>query len=173
MATSTLLKWKYKMALSEILKLGDQRLLEKASPVSREDLPDLIPFIAKMDRLILEFRSRYGRGRAIAAPQIGLMKRIICINTGKPQVLINPVIEDASDEMMEVWDDCMSFPDLFVKLKRHKRISISFLDINLVKHFWNLEDDMSELLQHEYDHLDGILAISKAENVGCFRWSNE
>jgi peptide deformylase len=160
------------MALSEIIKLGDPRLFEKAMTVNSEELPELIPFFEKMDRLILEFRNKYGRGRAIAAPQIGLMKRIICINTGKPQVLINPEIEDASPEMMEVWDDCMSFPNLFVKLKRNRRITISFLDTNLEKQVWHLEDDMSELLQHEYDHLDGILAISKAENINCLRWSD-
>jgi peptide deformylase len=161
------------MALSEILKLGDPLLVEKAHPVNREDLSKLTPYFEKMNRLILEFRDKYGRGRAIAAPQIGLMKRVICINTGKMQVLINPVIEDASDELMEVWDDCMSFPNLLVKLKRHRKISISFLDINFENHVLHLEDDMSELLQHEYDHLDGILAISRAENINCFRWSDE
>jgi len=161
------------MALTEILKLGDSRLLEKSLPVKPDELPGLIPSIEKMDRLILEFRNRYGRGRAIAAPQIGVMKRIICINTGKPQALINPVIEDSSEEMMEVWDDCMSFPNLLVKLKRHRRISISFYDLDLEKKVWHLEDDMSELLQHEYDHLDGILAISKAENISDFRWTDE
>jgi len=159
------------MALSEILKLGDPRLLEKTLPVKTEEITGLIPFFEKMDRLILEFRDRYGRGRAIAAPQIGLMKRIICINTGNPQVLINPVIIEASDEMMEVWDDCMSFPDLLVKVSRHKRVTISFLDLNLEKQVWHLEDDMSELLQHEFDHLEGILAISKVENIECFRWA--
>lgn len=161
------------MALTEILKLGDARLLEKSMPVKPDEIAGLIPYFGKMDRLILEFRNKYGRGRAIAAPQIGLMKRIICINTGEPQVLINPVIEAASDEMMEVWDDCMSFPNLLVKLKRHKRITISFYDLKLEKKIWHLEDDMSELLQHEYDHLDGILAISKAENISCFRWTDE
>ena len=158
------------MALTEILKLGDARLLEKSMPVKTEDIPGLIPFIEKMDRLILEFRNKYGRGRAIAAPQIGLMKRIICINTGKPEVLINPVIEAASDEMMEVWDDCMSFPNLFVRLKRYKRIKISFYDLEMKEHIRELEDDMSELLQHEYDHLDGVLAISRAEGPDCFKW---
>lgn len=158
------------MALSEILKLGDPGLLEKALPVRNEELPELIHHIEKMDRLILEFREKYGRGRAIAAPQTGLPKRIICINTGKPQVLINPVIEDRSDEMIEVWDDCMSFPNLLVRLKRHKRITISFLDLDFNNQIWYLEGDMSELLQHEYDHLDGILAIAKAENIKCFRW---
>lgn len=158
------------MALSEIVKLGDPRLLEKAEPVRPDEIKDLIPSIEKMWRLILEFRAAYGRGRAIAAPQIGLLKRIICINTGKPEVLINPVIEDASDEMMEIWDDCMSFPNLFVRLKRHKRITLSFYDLNMEPKTWHAEDDISELLQHEYDHLDGILAISKAEGISCFRW---
>ena len=161
------------MALSEIIKLGDPRLLEKALTVNRDDLPGLTPYIKKMDRLILEFRQRYGRGRAIAAPQIGLLKRIICINTGKPQLMINPVIEYSSDEMMEVWDDCMSFPNLLVKVKRHKRITISFLDFDMKAQVWNLENDMSELMQHEYDHLDGILAISKAKDISCFRWTDE
>jgi peptide deformylase len=161
------------MALSEILKLGDPRLLQKAAIVTADELPVLVPYFDTMNRLILEFRGRYGRGRAIAAPQIGLMKRIICINTGTPQVLINPVIEQASDEMMEIWDDCMSFPDLLVKLKRHRRITISFLDRDLKECVWHLEGDMSELLQHEYDHLDGILAITRAENVSCFRWIDE
>jgi peptide deformylase len=161
------------MALSEILKLGNPLLLEKALPVNIEELPDLIPFLKKMDRLILEFREIYGRGRAIAAPQIGLLKRIICINCGTPQVLINPVIEDTSDEMMEVWDDCMSFPQLLVKVKRNKKITISFLDLNFKNQVWYLENDMAELLQHEYDHLDGILAISRAENISCYKWSGE
>jgi peptide deformylase len=161
------------MALTEILKLGDARLLDKSMPVQTDEVGNLIPYFEKMDRLILEFRDKYGRGRAIAAPQIGLMKRIICINTGKPQVLINPVIEAESDEMMDVWDDCMSFPNLLVKLKRHKRITVSFYDLKMEKKVWHLEDDMSELLQHEYDHLDGILAISKAENISCFKWTEE
>lgn len=158
------------MALSEIVKLGDPRLLEKAEPVRLDELKDLMPSIEKMWRLILEFRAAYGRGRAIAAPQIGLRKRIICINMDKPEALINPVIEDASEEMIEIWDNCMSFPNLFVKLKRHKRITLSYYDLKMEPQTRHLEDDMSELLQHEYDHLNGILAIFKAEGISCFRW---
>jgi peptide deformylase len=159
------------MALSEIKKLGDPVLLEKSVPVRIEELESILPYINDMWRLIIEFRETYGRGRAIAAPQIGMLKRIICINTGRPQVLINPVIESKSDEMIDVWDDCMSFPDLLVLLKRHKSITISFYDLAWKKQVWHLGDDMSELLQHEYDHLDGILAISRAENIKCFKWA--
>lgn len=161
------------MALSEIIKLGDPLLLEKALPVEFSEMPVLREPIKKMGRLIVEFREMYGRGRAIAAPQIGLLKRIIVINDGELLVLINPVIESRSEEMMEVWDDCMSFPDLFVRLRRHRRITVSFYDQSLEKKVWHLEDDMSELIQHEYDHLDGILAISRADNISCFKWVSD
>jgi peptide deformylase len=158
------------MALSEIIMLGDRRLLEKSVPVIQEELPSLMPSVEKMWRLITEFREKYGRGRAIAAPQTGLMKRIICLNIDEPEVLINPVIENVSEEMMEVWDDCMSFPNLLVKLKRHRKITVSFYDRWWKKNSIDLEGDMSELIQHEYDHLDGILAISRAGDISCFRW---
>jgi peptide deformylase len=158
------------MALSEIIMLGDRRLLEKSVTVKQEELPSLMPSVEKMWRLITEFREKYGRGRAIAAPQTGLMKRIICLNIDEPEVLINPVIENVSEEMMEVWDDCMSFPNLFVKLKRHRKITVSFYDRWWKRNSIDLEGDMSELIQHEYDHLDGILAISRAEDISCFRW---
>ena len=76
------------MALTEIILLGDPLLLQKAQPVKASEIPELMPSIEKMWRLITEFRKKYGRGRAIAAPQIGLLKRIICLNTDKKEVLI-------------------------------------------------------------------------------------
>jgi peptide deformylase len=158
------------MALSEIRKLGDPVLLMAAEPVKRDELENLIPVIEKMHALIKEFRSAYGRGRGIAAPQAGLSRRIICLNIDHPQVIINPVIEYRSDEMMDVWDDCMSFPNLLVFLKRHRRITISFLDLDWKEHRWELTDDMSELIQHEYDHLDGILAISRCTDLKNLKW---
>jgi peptide deformylase len=158
------------MALSEIVMLGDPRLLEKSVPVNKEELSALAPSFEKMWRLIAQFREEYGRGRAIAASQIGLLKRIICLNIDNPEVLINPIIEEASEEMMEVWDDCMSFPNLLVRLKRHRKITVSFYDLEWKRNTWYLEDDMSELIQHEYDHLDGILAISRADDITCYKW---
>jgi len=158
------------MALSEIRKLGDPVLLMKSSEVKREEIPELIPSIEKMWSLITEFRQAYGRGRAIAAVQIGLLKRIICLNIDSPVVLLNPSIETKSEELIEIWDDCMSFPNLLVLVKRHRMIDISFYDLRWKRHVWSLKDDMSELLQHEYDHLDGILAISRNPDVRFMKW---
>jgi peptide deformylase len=158
------------MALTDIKKLGDPILYEVAAFIEKDEVINLLPYINKMWDLILEFRKVYGRGRAIAAPQIGISKRIICLNIQYPEVLINPVFEYKSGEMIELWDDCMSFPNLMVWVKRHKRITISFYDINWEKQKWELENDMSELLQHEIDHLNGILAIERGKDLRCLKW---
>jgi peptide deformylase len=158
------------MAVSDILLLGDTRLYEKSEPVQAEEIPDLIPKINLMFDTVIDFRNKYNAGRAIAAPQIGLQKRIICLNTDRKVAMINPILVDLSDEMFEVWDDCMSFPNLLVRVMRHKKLTISFFDLNWENQIWNLEDDMAELIQHEYDHLDGILATQRAIDNQSFRW---
>jgi len=159
------------MALSEIIMLGDPVLQQVCEEVKKDEIKWLSPEIIKMWRLITEFREKYGRGRAMAAPQIGLTKKIIAFNIDKPFVMINPVIVTASKEMVSIWDDCMSFPGLLVNLQRHKRIKVSYFDMDMTKHIENYENDMSELIQHEYDHLNGILAIDRAAaNSKSFRW---
>ncbi|MEE4115027.1 MAG: peptide deformylase [Marinilabiliaceae bacterium] len=158
------------MSLSEIRKIGDPILYKKSLELRRDEVEELLPHFDLMWRLIREFRDVYGRGRAIAAPQTGLLKRVIAIDTDSRYLLINPKIEYASDEMMELWDDCMSFPDLFVKVLRHKHLRISFMNLNWEKEEWDLSDDMAELIQHEYDHLDGILATERAIDSRSFRW---
>jgi peptide deformylase len=71
-------------------------------------------------------------------------------------------MEFPDEEQMEVLDDCMSFPDLFVKVNRYRRCKIKYKDTNWEDCVMELEGDLSELLQHEYDHLDGILATMRA-----------
>lgn len=158
------------MAVSDILLLGNPKLYEISDPVLPEELPELLPEIELMFNTIIDFRNKYGSGRAIAAPQIGLMKRIICLNTDKRVAMINPELSNLSEEMLEVWDDCMSFPNLLVKVMRHKNLTLSFFDLNWERQAWHLEDDMAELFQHEYDHLDGILATQRAIDSQSFRW---
>ncbi len=158
------------MAVSDILLLGNPLLYEKSLIVEKEEISVLLPKINLMFETVIDFRIKYGAGRAIAAPQIGLLKRIICLNIEKPLAMINPELMNLSDEMFEIWDDCMSFPNLLVKVKRHKKLTLTFFDINWQKQTWYLEDDLAELIQHEYDHLDGILATQKAIDNQSFRW---
>ena len=148
--------------LDDILLLGDPRLYEVCAPVTREELPELIPVVEDLAGLVLQFRAKYGAGRAIAAPQIGVMKRLVVMNVGQPKAFFNPVLFDCSEEMMELWDDCMSFPNLLVRLQRHRYCKMRFFNASWEEEVWELSDDLSELMQHEIDHLDGVLATSRA-----------
>lgn len=160
------------MAISDILLLGNTALYKKSIAVEKRELAKLLPKINLMFETVLDFRNKYGVGRAIAAPQIGIQKRIICLNIDKPIAIINPALSGLNDEIFEVWDDCMCFPNLMVKVMRHKKLTLTFFDLNWQKQTWHLEDDMSELIQHEYDHLDGILATQRAIDNKSFRWKS-
>jgi len=146
----------------DILLLGDPQLYEISEEVKREELEELRPVFTDMFDCIKGIRRDHGFGRAIAAPQIGVQKRLICILTDKPYVIINPQLEFVGDEMMELMDDCMSFPNLLVRVKRYRHCILHYLDENWEEHEMHMDDDMSELIQHEYDHLDGILATMRA-----------
>lgn len=158
------------MKLNRVLQLGNPLLYEKSERVKQSELETLRPVFQDLHDIILEFRAKYNAGRAIAAPQIGVMKRVICWNVETPKVLINPEINFLSEALIELWDDCMSFPNLLVRLKRHKSCSITFLDENWHKQTWHLKGDLSELFQHEFDHLEGILATQRAIDDRSFKW---
>jgi len=155
---------------NDILLIGDPRLNNISTPVEQSDLPQLKFWVEDLHSAMEDIRAKYNFGRGIAAPQLGIMKRLIYLNLDKPYVIINPEITFKSEEMFELWDDCMSFPNLFVKVKRHKTIHIRFLDENHKQKDWLMENDLSELFQHEYDHLDGILATQRAIDSKSFKW---
>ena len=150
------------MAVREILLLGNPALYRVAGSVTPDESPHLVSVAADLKDTLQAFRSRYGRGRAIAAPQIGVPKRLVFWDTGAPQLLINPVLDDLSPDTFELWDDCMSFPDLLVRVSRARRCSVRFRDLDWKETVWHLDDALSELIQHECDHLDGILATQRA-----------
>lgn len=156
--------------LNDLLLLGDPRLYEVCEPVLRAELPLVSGWVADMDNVMREVRAKYNFGRAIAAPQLGIMKRVIYMNIDKPIVFINPELVDMSNDLYELWDDCMSFPNLLVRVKRHKSVTIKYLDENWQPQQWCMENDLSELLQHEYDHLNGILCTMRAVDDKAFKW---
>ena len=156
--------------LDDLLLLGNPLLYEVCEPVVHSELPLVKGWVSDMHNVMEEIRTKYNFGRAIAAPQLGIMKRLVYMNINKPIVFINPEIVNPSEEMFELWDDCMSFPNLLVKVKRHKHITIKYLDENWEIKEWEMSDDLSELLQHECDHLDGILCTMRAIDNTSFKW---
>lgn len=156
--------------LCDLLTLGDSRLYEVCTPVEYSDLVHISEWVADLHNVMQEIRAKYHFGRAIAAPQLGIMKRLIYMNIDQPVVIINPDLHFIGNETFELWDDCMSFPNLLVKVKRHQKVKLSYLDQNWQPQERIFENDLSELIQHEYDHLNGILATMRALDEKSFKW---
>lgn len=152
----------------EILKLGNPALYEPSASVTREELPQVTEWVADLHDTLMDYRKSCGAGRAVAAPQIGIQKRLVYMCIDKPVVFINPKLTFPDNERYILLDDCMSFPGLTVRVERHKRAVIDYLDLDFNIQRMLLEGDLSELLQHEYDHLDGILATMRAVDSKAF-----
>jgi peptide deformylase len=156
--------------LDNLLLLGDPRLYQVCDAFKHSELPLVKHWVNDLHNVMQQIRERYHFGRAIAAPQLGIMKRLIYMNIDKPVVFINPELHDLSGEKFELWDDCMSFPNLLVRVSRHKSLTIKYTDENWEPQQWQMEYSLSELLQHEYDHLDGILCTMRAVDGKAFKW---
>ena len=86
----------------------------------------------------------------------------------QPWTLINPEIVDIGNEDFEVWDDCFSFPNLLVRVSRAYRIRVRYQDLKGEWSEMEVEGDRAELLQHEIDHLDGVLAVDRPQGLDPF-----
>ncbi|OFX90174.1 MAG: hypothetical protein A2W99_17420 [Bacteroidetes bacterium GWF2_33_16] len=121
---------------------------------------DLDELISNLHDTLIDFQKRKQTGRGIAAPQIGALKNVIYIHLpNRSFALINPEIIEKSSEILEVWDSCFSFDVAFYILtKRFKSIRVRYQtnEGKLVDE--KFSGELSELLQHEIDHLSGILA---------------
>jgi peptide deformylase len=156
--------------IDDLLLLGDPRLYQVCEPIEQNELPLVRDWVADLHNVMQQIRERYHFGRAIAAPQLGIMKRLIYMNIDKPVVFINPELSGLSNEKFKLWDDCMSFPNLLVKVMRHRQITVNYLDEQWQPRQWQMTDSLAELLQHEYDHLEGILCTMRAVDDKAFKW---
>lgn len=159
------------MPAKQILQLGNPALWQKSAGVTDIQTAETRDIVRDLSDTLTAFRDATGYGRGIAAPQIGVLKRVIFIRmqpAGFCSPVINPEISWSSDERMELWDDCFSFPDLMVRVSRAAQIRVDYLDDRGLQQTVEAEGDLSELLQHEIDHLDGILAVQRAISAHAF-----
>lgn len=148
--------------IREITLLGNPVLRRQCTPVKDFGSPETRALIADLADTLADFRVRKGFGRGIAAPQIGVTRQVIFV---KPEIngpMINPRIVTKSRKKMRLWDDCFSFPDLLVMVERSYAVKVSYRDGNGKSRTIDAEGALSELLQHEIDHLNGVLAIDRA-----------
>ncbi|HEX2031582.1 MAG TPA: peptide deformylase [Actinomycetota bacterium] len=153
----------------DVRLIGDPVLRAPSAPVGDLSDPAFVEEGRLLTRTLEDFRAHHGFGRAIAAPQIGVSKRFIAVNLGQgPFLVVDPEVTWRSEETFTLWDDCMSFPWLMVRLRRHRSISLSYTDAAGERIDWErLDVAASELMQHELDHLDGILAVDRADDAGA------
>jgi peptide deformylase len=149
--------------IREVLKMGDARLLRVAQPVQAFDTPELQALITD---LFDTMRALNGAG--LAAPQIGVDLRVVIFGfTSSPRypnaeavpetILINPLLTPLDDELEEGWEGCLSVPGLRGVVPRYRRLRYRGFDATGAPIDRSVEGFHARVVQHECDHLDGIL----------------
>ena len=153
------------MAIRTVLQLGDPALREIASRVVDPSAPEIRALVQDLADTLAYWKKTSGYGRAIAAAQIGSSLRVIFLQLpgSEPWPFVNPEITQRSEEKIVVWDACLSFLSIFMQVERHREITVRYQDLG---GDWrevqaSEEHNLSELLQHEIDHLDGILTVDR------------
>ena len=166
------------MAIRDILKMGNPDLLKVSEPVDFEK-DDLTTLIEDMKETM-----KANEGAGLAAPQIGVFKRLVIFgfdtNDRYPEadsvpftVLINPIITPLSDEQENGWEGCLSVPGLRGVVPRYTHIRYEGYDAEGNKIEREVEDFHARVVQHECDHLDGILYPMKIEDYRYFGFHEE
>ena len=149
------------MSIVPITMCGDKILRKKAAKVSEID-DNIVGTIADMFETM-----RNAGGIGLAANQIGLNKQIFVVDISpvedyekyKPIAMINPKIISKSDDTDSIEEGCLSIPELRAEVIRPKSIFISFFDVNMKEHTIEADELFARVIQHEYDHLQGVLFI--------------
>jgi len=157
------------MAIRTVLQLGDPGLRVVSKRVENPGAPEIRALVDDLADTLAYWRQTTGYGRGIAAPQIGSNLRVIFLRLPgeNPWPLVNPEITERSTEKIVVWDACLSFLSIFMQVERHREITVRYQNLSGE---WNEtrageQRNLSELLQHEIDHLDGILAVDRITDI--------
>ena len=149
--------------IREVLRMGDPRLWEKSSPVARFDAPELGELIRDMRDTMAHLN-----GAGLAAPQVGVGLRVVIfgvqsnprypgIEAVPDTVLINPEIQPLADEVEEGWEGCLSVPGMRGWVPRWRRLKYKGFDEKGKPFEREVEGFHARVVQHEVDHLDGVL----------------
>jgi peptide deformylase len=162
-----------------VLRMGDPRLLEKSAPVRRFNTDELNQLLQDMRDTMAHLN-----GAGLAAPQIGVGLRVVIFGvTANPRypdvepvpdtVLINPVITPLSDEMEEGWEGCLSVPGMRGWVPRYRRLRYQGFDEKGIPFEREVEGFHARVVQHECDHLDGILYPTRIRDLTKFGFNEE
>jgi peptide deformylase len=168
------------VAVRNILRMGDPRLLEVSAPVTAFDTPELHALIADMRDTMAA-----AHGAGLAAPQIAVPLRLVIFGGGGPNprypdaeiipdtVLINPQLEAVDDERELAWEGCLSVPGMRGLVPRLLRLHYTGFDASGKPIVRTVEGFHARVVQHEVDHLDGILYPMRIEDLRAFGFNEE
>ena len=170
-----------KMAAIPVVKMGNPLLRKKSIEVSKEEIHSK-EFQTFLNNLVETMRDKNGAG--IAAPQVGLLKRVFAIemenNPRYPEkesfpieIVINPTITPVGEELQDSWEGCLSIPGIRGKLKRYSKINMQGLDRNGKPFEKEFSGFAAIVCQHELDHLDGILFIDRMSSMETLSFLEE
>lgn len=141
----------------------------RCQPVASPKSPAVRVVADDLRDTLRDWQERSGTVRGIAAPQVGApIRLVLIIEDAKRRVLVNPEILDVGDEDFLVWDDCLSSPDLMVRVQRAYQVRVKYQDLKGQSHTIEAEGPLAGLLQHEIDHLDGVLPVDRACGLDPF-----
>jgi peptide deformylase len=156
------------MAIRPIRLLGDPILRARCELVKNVRSPAVRVVADDLQDTLGHLKQELGRGRGLAAPQIGAPMRIVYMEIDEPRTLINPEILDIGTYDFLVWDDCFSVPELLVHVQRAYQLKVSYTDLHGEPQEMDAEGELAELLQHEIDHLDGVLIVDRPVGLDPF-----
>lgn len=151
------------MAIRPVLLFGDPRLRKPSEPVKRIQDVRIVDLRRDLYETLGHLQLSHRRGGGLAAPQIGALLQLVCIRVPQRTIFLhNPEILDKSQELFEVWDFCFSAKAAFMaRVIRHRHVTLRYLDEEGNQRQETFSDYMSELMQHELDHLQGVLFIDR------------
>lgn len=162
------------MAIRRIRQLGDPVLRARCEPVLDPRSASIRLVADDLRDTLRSARKRHRLGRALAASQIGAPVRVVFLESERQRwTMVNPEITDVGPDDFLVWDDCFCFPNLLVRITRAYQVTVHYTDLKAKEHTLALEGPMAELVQHEIDHLDGILAVDRAAGLDPFAYRAE
>jgi len=149
------------MTIRSVHLLGDPVLRTPADAIASPQSAAVRLVADDLQETLRHLRSQHGIGRGLAAPQIGAPMRMIYVEIEEPWFIVNPTVTDIGDDDFWVWDDCFSIPGLMVRVQRAHQIEVVYQDLAGRRHGIKAEGALAELLQHEIDHLDGVLCVDR------------
>src|SRR5664279_2920617 len=166
------------MPIRPVLRMGDPLLLQVAAPAERFDTPELHALIQDMEDTMLHMD-----GAGIAAPQISVSLRVVIFGVGKnPRypdaeevpytVLINPVLTFLGNEMEDGWEGCLSVPGMRGVVPRYSRLHYAGFDQYGKPIARKVSGFHARVVQHECDHLDGILYPMRIQDLAQFGFTD-